>query len=167
MPVRFQPQWIVLHHNGVAGRTVDDIRRTHVQGKGWDDIGYHAVIHDDAKALLVDGRPETKPGAHASGANGWAPGAQDDTLALCIVGNFNQTTPSLAQWVAALRHARLWQARYAIPMERVIGHREIKLVPGAKPTRKSCPGKLFDMNQFRRDLANGMPIAHSRAVTLI
>lgn len=158
MTIDFNPTWIVIHHNAKAGRTVKDIRRTHVDGFGWDDIGYHTVIEDDPLATRRDGRPEDRPGAHASGANGWAPGAEDDTLALCIVGNFNVTRPTMAQWLAAIREVRGWMARYNIRADNVIGHREIALVPGAKPTRKSCPGKLFDLEHFRQDLELGVDV---------
>lgn len=155
----FNPTWIIIHHNGHADRTVEDIRRTHVDDFGWLDIGYHVVVEDDPLAIVRDGRPETQPGAHASGANGWAEGSQDDTLALCFVGNFNENTPSLAQWIAGIRHVRAWMARYpAITVERVIGHREIERVPGAKRTNKECPGRLFDLDRFRLDLEHGLGV---------
>ena len=79
----FSPQWIVIHCSGSTGRTIDDIRRYHVS-KGWSDIGYHKVIHEDG--LVHVGRPEWKPGAHAKGAN-------DASLAVCLIGNFNGAPP--------------------------------------------------------------------------
>jgi len=39
-------KYLVIHNNGVPGRDIEDIRRTH-KAKGWRDIGYHFVINED------------------------------------------------------------------------------------------------------------------------
>lgn len=151
--MRLEPTWIVIHCNGVDGRTVDDVRAFHVNNRGWNDIGYHYVIEDDDHATIKRGRPEHEPGAHASGANGWAPGAQDDTLAICVIGDLDKHPPSLRQWVSITTKCRELMAAHNIPAHRVIGHREVpEHIKSAKPTRKTCPGKHFDMDKLREDL---------------
>ncbi len=47
--------------------TVDDIRRWHVGGNGWSDIGYHYVIYADGS--VHPGRSLEQQGAHCRGHN--------------------------------------------------------------------------------------------------
>jgi N-acetylmuramoyl-L-alanine amidase len=61
---------IVLHCTDTpADRklTVKEIRKWHVKGNGWDDIGYHFVIHQDG--TIERGRHIGKVGAHTWGNN--------------------------------------------------------------------------------------------------
>ena len=46
---------------------VDEVRRWHVEDRGWSDIGYHYLI--DRDGTLVEGRPLERTGAHAKGYN--------------------------------------------------------------------------------------------------
>jgi N-acetylmuramoyl-L-alanine amidase len=47
--------------------TVKEIRRWHVEGRGWADIGYHFLIHQDG--TIERGRHIGKVGAHTWGNN--------------------------------------------------------------------------------------------------
>ena len=56
---------IMLHCSAtVEGKdySVDTIRKWHVDGRGWSDIGYHYVIQLDG--TISQGRPITRAGAH-------------------------------------------------------------------------------------------------------
>ena len=55
----------------------DEIRRWHVEERGWSDIGYHYVI--TRNGVVVQGRPLDKIGAHVKGHN-------KDTIGICLVG---------------------------------------------------------------------------------
>jgi N-acetyl-anhydromuramyl-L-alanine amidase AmpD len=151
------PTHIVLHHNGVPGRTVDDIRRTH-KAKGWTDTGYHWVIRDDASATVQRGRQTYRPngafnpGAHVSGLN--------RTIGICLIGNGNERPFSDAQ-MAQLRHlVSTLQLEFGIPVDRVIGHREtVALVPRELATKKTCPGKHFDLPACRASLLATVAVA--------
>lgn len=134
---------IVIHHNGVPGRTVDDIRRTHVDGFRWSDIGYHAVVHEDGG--IHWGRPLERPGAHISGGN-------LHTLGVCWIGNGNDAAPRDAQWRSLLLLCGYWARWYDICTDAVVGHREWRRVPGARRTHKTCPGRLFDLDKLRGEL---------------
>lgn len=46
---------------------VEEIRKWHVEGNSWTDIGYHYVIRRDG--TIEDGRPIERPGAHVKGHN--------------------------------------------------------------------------------------------------
>ena len=55
----------------------DEIRRWHVEERGWSDIGYHYVI--TRNGVVVQGRPLDKIGAHVKGHN-------KGTIGVCLVG---------------------------------------------------------------------------------
>jgi len=57
--------------------TPEEIRDWHVNGNGWDDIGYHFVITRDG--ILHEGRPLEKVGAHCYGQN-------TNSVGTCLVG---------------------------------------------------------------------------------
>ncbi|MGR3452949.1 N-acetylmuramoyl-L-alanine amidase [Pseudooceanicola sp.] len=46
---------------------VREVKRWHVEGNGWSDIGYHYLI--DRDGTLAEGRPLERTGAHVKGHN--------------------------------------------------------------------------------------------------
>ena len=56
---------------------VAEIRRWHVEGNGWRDIGYHHLI--GRRGERAPGRPETAIGAHVIGRN-------QGTIGICLIG---------------------------------------------------------------------------------
>ncbi len=46
---------------------VAEIKRWHVEGNGWADIGYHYLI--DRDGTVANGRPVSRTGAHVAGHN--------------------------------------------------------------------------------------------------
>ena len=56
---------------------VTEIRRWHVKGNGWRDIGYHHQIGRGGEHAV--GRPETAIGAHVTGRN-------NGTIGICLLG---------------------------------------------------------------------------------
>lgn len=75
---------IVIHcSDTIEGKpfTVDDIRSWHTapkpKGYGWNDIGYHYVIHLDGS--IHPGRPEEVEGAHVYGHN-------KNSIGVCYIG---------------------------------------------------------------------------------
>jgi N-acetylmuramoyl-L-alanine amidase len=59
---------------------VEDIRRWHVDGNGWKDVGYHYVIKLDGQIQL--GRPLEQAGAHVKGHN-------ETSIGICYVGGLD------------------------------------------------------------------------------
>ncbi len=138
-------EWIVVHHNGVAGRTIENVRRTH-KGKGWSDIGYHFVIHEDCSVHA--GRPLSRSGAHARGFNA-------RSIGVCVIGNGNRHDFGVGQYVALEALVQGLMAVHKIKPDHVIGHREVNDHVGPKyQTRKVCPGRLVDLDELRRSLAH-------------
>lgn len=62
--------------------SVDEIRRWHVEGNGWSDIGYHYVILLDG--TIARGRPLDVAGAHVKGHN-------KDSVGVVYVGGTDVT----------------------------------------------------------------------------
>lgn len=125
---------IIIHCSATAeGKDfkADDIRRWHVQGNGWQDIGYHFVI--DLDGTVEVGRPVSKQGAHCSGHN-------KTTIGICYVGGCaaDGKTPKDTRTEAQKRSLRGLVAvlRSCFPtIRKVSGHREY--------ANKACPS--FDV----------------------
>ena len=57
--------------------SAETIKRWHVDGRGWSDIGYHYVISLDGQIEI--GRPIIKSGAHTLGQN-------RNSIGICYIG---------------------------------------------------------------------------------
>jgi N-acetylmuramoyl-L-alanine amidase len=128
--------------------TAADIDRWH-RARGWRSIGYHAVVLLDG--TIEPGRPVEQPGAHAVGHN-------HDTLAICYIGGVAadgrtpKDTRTERQRAALLQQIRAWMVEHHIPVERVLGHRELD-------PRKACPS--FDPATLRAELPGTPALAGS------
>lgn len=138
---------IVVHcaatppHLDIGAEQIDKWHR----GRGWAQIGYHAVIRRDG--MYKPGRPESAIGAHAQGHN-------TDTLAVCLVGGVdanrepeNNFTDEQFDTLEALLN--WWRDGYSVPLSNIVGHRDL---PGVK---KACPS--FDVQGWikERGLTDG------------
>ncbi len=125
-----QVSGIVVHHSATETGNAACFRVLHRVVNGWNDVGYHFVIGNgslSADGEIEKGRALPFQGAHARGANEFSVG-------ICLVGNFNQTSPSSAQMnsLGILMH-RL-AAEYSISREFVTVHRLVK------GSHTQCPG---------------------------
>lgn len=146
---KFTPTWLVVHHSATdKDAELSDIRQGHLN-RGWDDIGYHWLI--DNKGLLHKGRSEEVPGAHVLGFN-------QESIAVCLVGNFEKDEPSPLAQDTLTRLLYVLAKQYSIDPGRIIGHLESP----TKPTTL-CPGaKLIKLlPEIRNILMHrlDMPIA--------
>jgi len=137
------PCGVTVHHSA----TIDDrvlnypaIYRYHTENKGWSDIGYHAVVEMSSRGPVgLFGRPTTIFGAHARGHN--------DTLGICIVGNYDIHPPPQILTDLAIRRVIVpWCLAFGFTERQVKGHREHHGVV------KTCPGSLFDLDRFRSEI---------------
>ncbi len=149
---------IVLHHSltkDSATVSWGAIRRFHTDPDGpykMRDIGYHLGIElaRDHHEILF-GRMPDRVGAHCRDANMNRIG-----IGICLVGNFDVTEPSQAAMDQLDRVVRFLMRTYNIPAVNVIGHREAGILVGKdwrKGEFKTCPGKLFPLEEFRESLA--------------
>ncbi len=140
--------YVVIHHSGTRSATVEAIRRYHT-GIGFEGVGYHFVINNGVAEGTRDGQItptrrwlEQRPGAHARIVH--HPEYNREGIGICLVGNFEKTPPTTKQMVALERLVLLLRRRYGIPLENIVGHRELK--------NTKCPGRLFPMEAFLMDL---------------
>jgi N-acetylmuramoyl-L-alanine amidase len=132
------PQRIILHHSGTAdGPEISwaAIRKYHVESNLWLDIGYHAgveLIGTSYEVLM--GRPWDRSGAHCIGQN-------NQSLGICLVGNFNLAAPPEAQFRVAARVVAMWCRMFEIPVTEIWRHGSFN--------DTSCPGDWFDLDQFK------------------
>jgi N-acetylmuramoyl-L-alanine amidase len=109
----------------------NDIRRWHVEGNGWKNIGYHYVVLLDGRIEL--GRPLEEVGAHTKGHN-------TNSVGICYIGGLdgegkacdtrtNEQDESLEVLMAALLRI--------FPGAELCGHNEF--------SSKACPS--FDVKE--------------------
>jgi len=124
-------KYLIIHHTATARdkTTFEAVRNYHIR-KGWGDIAYHYFISGDGR--LYRGREENVVGAHCR-----ANGMNFKSLGICLTGNFEQEHPSEAQLKTLEELIEKLRAKYNIPIDNVLGHKE---VPGA---RTVCPGRNF------------------------
>jgi len=75
---------IIIHCTATPeGRdvSISDVRRWHVEDRGWRDIGYHFLIQRDG--TIDEGRPIEQTGAHTRGHN-W------DSIGIAYVGGMSK-----------------------------------------------------------------------------
>ncbi|MGS2743590.1 N-acetylmuramoyl-L-alanine amidase [Halomonas sp. LS-001] len=136
-------RYITIHCSATrASQYVDaaEIRRWHVDGNGWRDIGYHYVIKRDG--TVEKGRSENVMGAHVGGHN-------TGNIGICLVGGVaedgktpeNNFTP--AQWAALEPLLKDLHGRY--PQAVIMGHNGF---PGHES--RGCP--CFDWRTYRDQL---------------
>ena len=137
------PTHITLHHSltkdsGTA--SWDAIRKYHKE-LGWLDIGYHfgiELIGSSYEVLL--GRMPFETGAHCK-----EHGMNHTSLGICFVGNFDIEKPSDAMWKKGLSLCSSLCRIFNISIENIHGH-------SYYAGYKSCPGKMFDVEKFKKDL---------------
>lgn len=118
---------IVIHHSASPlSTTVEDIRGWH-KSRGFEDIGYAYVIHEDGTVRI--GRPVLFVGAHAKGAN-------EGSIGVCVVGD--NTKPDQSWTAAQKRELRelVYRLQVIFGPLAIYGH---STVPGGE-TATECPG---------------------------
>ena len=133
------PSIIVVHHSLTKDSqtvSIGPIRDYHTKVNGWTDIGYHFIIENMRGHIeIVCGRMPDRQGAHCKGYN-------KRSIGICFVGNFDSISPSNKIWNAGIKLVKFLMRQYNI--KNIVGHHELN-------PSKSCPGKYFDMDKFRKD----------------
>ena len=119
--------------------TVEQVRKFHVQKRGWSDIAYHYLIYLDGSVHV--GRPLPKDGGHTLG--------HPRAIGVCYVGGLDKNTHKgkdtrTPAQKAALRNL-LIQLKQKYPNATIHGHREF--------ANKACP--CFDAKSEYADISAG------------
>jgi len=148
-PAGAEKKWtaIIIHHSATEKGNAAIFNKWHIEHNGWDGVGYDFVIGNGTDS--GDGQVEVTfrwrkqiPGAHCGGtADNWA---NENGIGVCLVGDFNNNTPTDRQMQSLVRLVRFLKNRYGIPPSRIYGH---GTTPGAHIT--DCPGKMFPMASFK------------------
>ena len=133
---------IILHHSLTKDSVTVSwgaITNYHINHNGWDDNGYHFGIEliNNRYEILV-GRMLNIRGAHCRNHN-------EGSIGICLIGNFNETYIPANQWDLALRLCRSLMDIFFLTPKDVYRDRDFH-------SRKTCPGKNFNIYEFRRQL---------------
>lgn len=103
--------------------SVDEIRRWHVEERGWSDIGYHFVIELDGSIKI--GRSIERSGAHTKGHN-------SKSIGVAYVGGANNEDTRTKEQKQALKSLiETLNGIYPGTRNNVFGHRDF--------SEKFCP----------------------------
>ena len=142
-----KPENLIVHHTAdyYIGEQFSRINAWHKQrdfpisSKGFF-VGYHYVI--ERSGQLIQAREDTETGAHTIGMN-------NNSIGICVVGDFNQERPSLAQLIALKNLINKKMIEHNILPDNIRAHRNFK--------DTSCCGKnLTDLEiklLFKPDMA--------------
>lgn len=158
--LNFLLRFYVQHHS--YSRDLDTtfdapgIFNYHIIEKKWKHVGYTELTEEyNGRALTLIGRPITMRGAHAIGFNY----GERKAYSQCAIGNYDKEAPAPYVWKQLIERALITCLAYKIPVENFIGHWETFIILGKVKTKedawrkyKTCPGRKFDMIQFRNDL---------------
>ena len=110
-----------------AQQKTDEVRRWHVEDRGWSDCGYHHLI--DRQGTVTEGRPLERTGAHAKGHNTGSVGislfgGHGGNVSDQFEDNFTEDQDrALRELIAKLKAEH--------PITKIIGHNEV--------ANKACP----------------------------
>lgn len=118
---------IVIHHSSMYEdddvSTMQAIQDLHMGSRGWADIGYHFGIGKNG--VVYEGRSVQVRGTHTEGHN-------TGTLGICLLGNFEEEIPTIAQLNSAQEMVN-WLA-LRLRMTHLAAHRDFNSIT-------QCPGK--------------------------
>lgn len=136
---------LTIHHEG--SRTInftgqrdtalhlDKVRKSHVNGNGWADIGYHYIV--DRAGRVWEGRPIRYQGAHVRNNN-------EHNIGVMTLGNFDNQSPTQQQLNALFDTVKRLKRQHNIPAGDIKSHQEINAT--------ACPGRNLQrhMDALRR-----------------
>ena len=136
--IRKYTKRMVIHHSASsANTTMEQVDQWH-KNRGFSGIGYHYFIESNGNVRT--GRPDWAVGAHAIGAN-------NDSMGICLAGNFEQAPPTEEQITALAAKIKDIRKLYGdIPYQ---GHKDVD--PKEHPT--ACPGRLFPWDELKKELS--------------
>ena len=145
-PISAQLKWkyIVIHHSSTNSGNAKIFDRYHREEmKIPDGLAYHFVIGNGNKSgngeVEISSRWHKQiPGPHCFDSS-----MNEQSIGICLVGDFEKGKPSLAQTKALEELLRKLMKEYQIPPERIIGHQEVD------KGKTDCPGKNFPMADLR------------------
>ena len=137
--VKGYPDWthIILHHSATPdGQTNEweSIWRYHEDEQKWSTIGYNFGIEEVNGILKYKiGRPLNITGGHTKGMN-------ESAIGICLVGNYDVELPTMEKYFKIIGLCKILMEMFGIPKENIKRHSDY--------AQKTCPGKLFKLDQI-------------------
>lgn len=138
---------IVIHHSGTPTGSAEEFDAAH-KARGWDGLGYDFVIGNGLRRRgdeSADGEVQVgqrwilqKQGAHAG-----VPEYNQHGVGICLVGDFNRTTPTAKQMASLRQLIQFLIQEHRIPGSRIYGHKDVK--------QTDCPGRNFPLAAVKRE----------------
>lgn len=139
-------KYIVIHHSASEKGSATEFDKYHRETRGWENgLGYHFVIGNghgskDGQIEIGNRWISQIDGAHA--------GVQEYNhlgIGICLVGNFNDTNPTVNQMTSLIALVEYLQARCRISSENIIMHRHFR--------ETECPGRKFPYYKLLAQIA--------------
>lgn len=139
-------KYIVIHHSASDSGGAAAFDSWHRQ-RGFDELGYHFVIDNGEGG--IDGNVEVgsrwykqKQGAHTKSSDGRY---NDQGIGICLVGNFEKSSPTPAQWASLVKLVAYLKRTCNISETDIIGHRDAN-------EKTLCPGRNVTLTRLRNDV---------------
>ena len=146
-PNKIQWKYIAIHHSATNNGSAKIFDRYHREEKGLTEgLAYHFVIGNGSSSkdgqIETGGRWEKQiPGAHC-----WDGKMNQQSIGVCLVGDFDQKKPTEKQVAALLKLLKELCQEYNIPNSNIVIHRDVD------KGETNCPGKYFPMEQIKTRL---------------
>lgn len=139
--------YIIIHHSSTKRGNAKIFDRYHrVEKKIPEGLIYHFVIGNGTDSgngeIEISERWHKKiPAPHT-----FDPKMNEQSIAICLVGDFNKGKPTQSQIRALLELIQELQQDFHIPTDHILGHNEVDR------TKTNCPGKHFPMAELKLQL---------------
>ncbi len=133
---------VVVHHSGSDKSTPQGMRDWHVNGRGWDALGYHFVIgngqgYPDGKVYVGERWPKQMHGAHCKTKSNFY---NDHGIGICLIGDLNKHKPTAKQEAALANLLAFLSQKCGIPKSKIHTH-------GGVTHATECPGRHFSLTK--------------------
>lgn len=138
---------IVIHHSGTAEGTIKGMNEYHLKVRKMENgLAYHFVIGNgrgmgDGEIYVGNRWRRQINGGHLAQAS-----LNDTSLGICLVGNFDTTSPTPRQMQSLIALVAALQRRCGLSHSAVVTHQQMS----ASGTR--CPGKNFPLQSLKESL---------------
>ena len=146
---------LTVHHDGMppvalrgqadAARRIESIRSSHVNSRGFADIGYHYII--DPTGRVWEGRPSWKQGAHVKDQN-------EHNIGILVLGNFDVQRPTPQALASLDQFLAMQMQKYSVRLNNVYTHKEIG--------QSQCPGTNLQRYMVQTRSSGGRLAAAAR-----
>lgn len=148
---------IIIHHSAGPSGGARAFDAYHRNVRHWDELGYHFVIGNgtdtgDGQIEVGSRWTKQKHGAHCKTPDNYY---NDHGIGICLVGDFDRTSPTPSQIAALNRLLAFLTATCGIPHSRISTH-------GAITRQTQCPGRRFSLADVKRRLAQPSPLTYGK-----